>query len=76
MPGLGLPIPDAGSPPLADGANRVGRGSFRVTATNSPVNTINTMNRIALPVAVIGPDLKPCHHTVRSEAATAPIHAL
>ena len=51
--GLGLPIPDAGSPPPADGTVRVARGSLRVTATNSAMNTMRTMKRMALPVAVI-----------------------
>ena len=73
MPGIGLPIPDAVSPPPADGTFRQARESFRVTATNS---AIRTMNRIALPITVMAPVLSSCHHTVRSEAATAPIHAL
>ena len=73
MPDLGLPIPDTGSPPPADGTVRRARAPLRVTATNS---AIRTMNRIALPLTVMDPVLSSGHHTVRSEAATAPIPAL
>lgn len=75
IPGLGLPIPDAGSPPPADGTVLLTRGSFLVTATKSAMNMIKTMNRIALPVAVIGLILNSCRDTLRFEVATTPVRA-